>query len=512
MKDRWLGMADSGELERIRRERDLYERLLALGRQTELNPLLKEALMLVVELAEARHGYLELHDDEDRQEPRWWIASGFSDEQIRSVRAALSSGIVAEAIATGKTVVTDSALLDARFGGRDSVLTGRIGAVLCAPIGDDPPRGVLYLEGRRKGGLFSAADRERAELFARHLAPLVDRLVAEHRERDTADPTRQLRATLRLDGVIGHSAALAAVLKQVALVAPLDVTVLLTGESGTGKSQLARLIHDNGPRATQPFIELNCAALPETLLESELFGAMPGAHSGAVRRVEGKVAAAHRGTLFLDEIGELPPTAQAKLLQLLHSRQYFPLGSTQPVRADVRVIAATNADLEQAVAEHRFRPDLFFRLQVLPIRVPSLAERREDIRDLARYFCASACERHGLPRVELSNNVLRTAEWTPWPGNVRELAHAVEAAAIRAAGEGSPQVESRHVFPDSANPAASAENLTFLEATRRFQAEYLRETLEDTEWNVIETARRLDVARSHVYNLIHSFGLRRKND
>jgi Nif-specific regulatory protein len=504
-------MTDGGELEGVRRERDLYERLLSLSRRTELNPLLKEALMLVVELAEARHGYLELHDDEDRQEPRWWIASGFSDEQIVSVRAALSSGIIAEAIATGKTVVTDSALLDVRFSGRDSVRTGRIGAVLCVPIGDDPPRGVLYLEGRKKGGLFSAADRERAELFARHLAPLVDRLVAEHRRRDEADSTRQVRASLRLDGVIGHSAALAGVLKQVALVAPLEVTVLLTGECGTGKSQLARLIHDNGPRATQPFVELNCAALPETLLESELFGAMPGAHSGAVRRVEGKVAAAQRGTLFLDEIGELPPVAQAKLLQLLHSRQYFPLGSAQPVLADVRVIAATNADLERAVAEHRFRADLFFRLQVLPIRVPSLAERREDIRDLANYFCASACERHGLPRVELSNNVLRAAEWTPWPGNVRELAHAMEAGAIRAAGEGSPQVESRHVFPDSVNPVGS-DDLTFLDATRRFQAEFLRETLEDTEWNVVETARRLDVARSHVYNLINSFGLRRKND
>jgi Nif-specific regulatory protein len=476
-----------------------------------LDPFLKEALTLVVELAEARHGYLELHDDEDQQEPRRWIASGLSEDEIREVRAVLSSGIIAEAIASGRTVVTASALLDSRFSSRESVQAGRIGAVLCAPIGEDPPRGVLYLEGRANGGLFSPADRDRAEIFTRHMAPLVDRLLAEQRGRAEADPTRHVRQSLRLDGVVGHSTALAAVLKQVALVAPLDVTVLLTGESGTGKSQLARLIHDNGPRASQPFVELNCAALPETLIESELFGAMPGAHSAANKRVEGKVAAAQHGTLFLDEIGELPLTAQAKLLQLLHSKEYFPLGSSQPVRTDTRIIAATNTDLERAVAEHRFRADLFFRLQVLPLRVPSLSERREDIRDLARYFCASACKQHGLPKMELSGNVLRTVEWTPWPGNVRELAHAVEAAAIRAAGEGSQQVEARHLFPDAAGVPASSESCTFQEATRRFQAEFLRETLESTEWNVVETSRRLDLARSHVYNLIRTFGLRRKD-
>jgi Nif-specific regulatory protein len=250
--------------------------------------------------------------------------------------------------------------------------------------------------------------------------------------------------------------------------------------------------------------------LPETLIESELFGAMAGAHSAATRRVEGKVAAAQHGTLLLDEIGELPLTAQAKLLHLLQSKEYFPLGSGQPVRADVRVVAATNTDPEQAVAEHRFRADLFFRLQVMSVRMPSLAERRDDIRELAMHFCACAWERHGLPRVELSRNALRAAEWAAWPGNVRQLAHAVEAAVIRAAGAGSTQVESRHLFPDEADSAESSANLTFQEATRRFQADYLRETLENAQWNVVETSRRLDLARSHVYSLIRSFGLQRK--
>src|SRR5262249_34542113 len=274
--------------------------------------------------------------------------------------------------------------------------------------------------------------------------PLVDRLLAHDRGRRATDPTRPLRENLRLPGVIGRSPALATVLKQVALVAPLDINVLLTGESGTGKSQLARIIHDNGPRAGHSFVEVNCGALPETLMESELFGALPGAHSTAAHRIEGKVAAAEHGTLFLDEIADMTPSAQAKLLQLLQSKQYYPLGSSKPLRADVRVLAATNTDLERAVAEHRFREDLFYRLQVLPVRVPSLAERREDIRELAIFFCTAACERHGLPHTALSRNALRAAESTPWPGNIRQLSHFVEAAVIRAAAEGVHQVERSH--------------------------------------------------------------------
>jgi len=504
-------MADDGtEAARVRRERDLYLRLLDLLREQEIEPFLRDALALIVEVTEARHGYLELHDDEHPGIPRYSIAHGFTPEQLEGVRAAVSGGIIAEALATGTTVVTASALADERFQTRDSVRASAIEAVLCAPIGEDPPRGVLYLQNRAGHGVFSEEDRVRAETVARHLAPLLDRVLARRRERAVTDHTASLREKLRLHDVIGRSDALAAVLRQVALVAPLDINVLLTGDSGTGKSQLARVIHTNGPRAPHPFVMLNCAALPETLLESELFGAFPGAHSTASRRIEGKVAAAERGTLFLDEIGELTLAAQAKLLHLLQSREYYPLGGTKPVRADVRVIAASNADLEQAVAEHRFREDLFFRLQVLPIRVPSLAERREDIRELSGFFCTRACERHRLPRLELSINARQAAESAEWPGNVRQLEHAVEAAVIRAAGEGSKQVERRHVFPEPPGAIAEPDDpVTLQEATRRYQARFLQDALEASGWNVVETARRLDVSRSHLYTLIRAFGLDR---
>jgi len=502
---------ENPDLRRITREYELAVRLLELGQQRELEPFLREALALVVEAAEARQGYLELYDDADvAGAPRWWIAHGFSEAEIQNVRSAISSGIIAEAAATGQTVVTPSALLDPRFSARESVMRSHIEAVLCAPIGADPPRGVLYLQGRSAPGLFSNDERNRAEIFTKHLVPLVDRMLVEHQRRRAGDATTALRSTLKLREVIGRSAALAAVLKQAALVAPLDVHVLLTGETGTGKSQLARVIHDNGPRAARTYVELNCAAVPEALLESELFGAMPGAHSTATRRIEGKVAAAEGGTLMLDEIGELAPAAQAKLLQLLQSKEYFPLGANKAERADVRVIAATNLDLQHAVAERRFREDLFFRLQVLPIKMPTLAERREDIAELAAHFCVRACERHGLPRKELSPSALRAVESAEWPGNLRQLSHTIEAAVIRAAGEQSAAVECPHLFPDAAPGDAADVALNFQDATRRFQATLLRQTLEETQWNIVETARRLELARSHVYNLIKAFGLERR--
>src|SRR6266705_1027062 len=448
-----VGMAadDPDELARVQRERDLYRRLLDLGRKDEPEPFLREALGLVVEVTGARQGYLELHDDDHTGTPRWALAHGFTAEQLAGVRAAISRGIIAEALATGKTIVTPSALLDERFRARESVRLRQIEAVLCAPIGDDPPRGVLYLQNRAGHGFFSEDDRAWAETFARHLAPLVDRLLARQRERAGMDATAPVRATLRAPDVIGRGAALATALHHVALVAPLDVHVLLTGETGTGKSQLARVIHDNGPRATHPFVTLNCATLPETLIESELFGALPGAHSTATRRIEGKVES----------------------------------------------------------AERRFREDLFYRLQVLPIRVPSLAERREDIPLLAVFFCAQACQRHGLPRLELSPNALHAAESVAWPGNVRQLENAVEAAVIRAAGAHAEQVERAHLFPEEAARPEAGAPVTFQEATRRFQERLLQDALEAEGWNVVDTARRLDLARSHVYNLIRAFGLER---
>jgi Nif-specific regulatory protein len=499
--------SSAADYERLRQERDLYLALLGLSDRDHPGQFLDEALGLIVRVLGADQGYLEVFDPKDG--PTWWRAAGCSDEQVGLIQSIVSRGIIAETLALGDAIVCPSAILDPRFKDRPSVQASKIEAVLCVPIVQSTPVGVLYIQGRHAGGSFSETEVDRARVFSRHLAPLVEGLFIRSRQGRT-DHVGPLRKRLRLDDIVGASDSLAAILREVELVAPLDVAVLVTGETGTGKTQLAHTIHENGPRRSRRFVELNCAAIPETLLESELFGAMAGAHSTAAKRLEGKVAAAEGGTLFLDEVGELSSTAQSKLLQFLHTKEYYPLGSTTSLTADVRIIAATNSDLEAAVEEKRFRRDLFYRLQVLTIRMPSLAERREDIAPMARFFCERAQRAHQLSRLELSPGALRAIEAAEWRGNVRQLAHAVEAAAIRVAAEGARSIEATHLFREASSSGAPGRpHLTFQEETRRFQAGLVARALDATDWNVAAAARALDLTRAHVYNLVKAFGLSR---
>ena len=500
-------IGNSSDYEKLRQERDLYLGLLGLSDREQPEPFLDEALGLIVRVLGAEQGYLEVFDPNEG--PTWWRAAGCSDEQVELIRTIVSRGIIQEALALGEAIACPSAILDPRFRDRPSVQASQIEAVLCVPILQSAPVGVLYLQGRRAGGSFSESEVDRARAFARHLGPLVDGLFIRSRQRQ-GDEVAPFRARLRIDEVVGVSSSLAKVLREVELVAPLDVAILVTGETGTGKTQLARVIHDNGRRRSRRFVELNCSAIPENLVESELFGAVAGAHSAATRRMEGKVAAAEGGTLFLDEVGELAMPAQAKLLQFLHTKEYYPLGSSTPRTADVRIIAATNSDLEEKVRERRFRDDLFFRLNVLSVRMPALSERREDIAPLARHLCARAHRSHGLPERELSPGAIRAIEASEWRGNVRELANAIVVAAIRASGEGAKAIEETHLFASiTATTSVSRAPLTFQEETRRFQAALVQRALEAADWNVAAAARTLDLTRAHLYNLIKAFGLSR---
>jgi two-component system response regulator HydG len=236
-------------------------------------------------------------------------------------------------------------------------------------------------------------------------------------------------------GLLGAAPTFRAVLETLRQAAPTSATVLLAGESGTGKELAARLVHDRSPRAAGPFVPINCAAIPESILEAELFGYEKGAFTGAVARKEGRFERADGGTLFLDEVGEMSPSVQVKLLRVLQDGQVDRLGGTGPVRVDVRIVAATNKDLQQLVATGSFREDLFYRLAVFPVRLPPLRERREDIPLLAATFLRRLAEKNGKRLTGFSPAALAALEAAPWPGNVRELLHAIERAVILARDE-----------------------------------------------------------------------------
>ncbi len=488
-------------------ERDFYRRLLDLGAAAEPEPLLEQALVTVVTASGARIAYLELRDLDDPADgpPRYWKAHGCSDADVATIRASISRGIIARTLAEGRIVVTPSAVSDPQFRDQASVLRNDIQAVLCAPIGM-PPIGAVYLQGMEAGDSFLTRNRSAIEVFARQLATVAGRLLIRAQVTQV-DATAEIRRRFHCDDLVGRTPAFAAMLREAAQVAPLPISVLITGGSGTGKSALARAIASNSARASKPFVDLNCAAIPEALLEGELFGAEPGAYTGASRRMPGKVAAARGGTLFLDEIAELSLGAQAKLLQLLQERRYYPLGATAPVAADVRVISATNADLKERVAQRAFREDLYFRLAVMPIHIPSLAERRDDIPDLVERCCAEACARHELAPLRPTRRALWACRETPWPGNVRELANAIEAAVARAMFERAPAIDAHHVFPSVERH--DRELPTFREATLRGQQRYLQEALERNDWNITRTAAELDLSRPYVHELMATFGMRR---
>jgi len=298
------------------------------------------------------------------------------------------------------------------------------------------------------------------------------------------------------DKFIGHSKAAKEMLDMISKVAATDATVLLTGKSGTGKELAAHLTHENSPRKDKPFIPVNCAALTETLLESELFGHERGAFTGADKRKLGRFELADGGTIFLDEIGETSPALQAKLLRVLEERQFVRVGGVDNVTVDVRVIAATNRNLKDDMAAGKFREDLFFRLNIFPIRIPNLAERSEDIPDLTRYFL----DRKGYKKTELSDEVGAMLTSYSWPGNIRELKNILERAMILAAGE---TIDIEHIGIEDEtetvplNMAGTGGPGTGLEESEK---EMIIIALDKTGGNKTEAAKLLKITRRRLYS------------
>lgn len=320
----------------------------------------------------------------------------------------------------------------------------------------------------------------------------LDRVLEQHRLSEENRMLRErLAATGRYPHIIGESPPMKKVFETMAMVAPTDSTVLITGESGTGKELVAEAIHRDSPRAQGPLVRVNCAALPESLLESELFGHEKGAFTGAVRRRTGRFQAADGGTIFMDEIAEMSPAVQAKLLRVLESSAFEPLGSSDTIRVDIRVIAATNRSLKSEISEGRFREDLYYRLAVVPIHLPPLRERREDIPPLAGRFLKLYGDRLGRDIAGLSTDALDALLGYDWPGNVRELENFIERAVIVCSGKWIDKT----CFPDEIGNPASAPPEKGGRSLEEMEREIIARTLEETGGNKSEAARRLRISR-----------------
>ncbi len=304
--------------------------------------------------------------------------------------------------------------------------------------------------------------------------------------------------------MIGGSAAFERVLEQATMAARSDARVLLTGESGTGKELLAAHIHQESPFAPGPFVKVNCAAIPTELIESELFGHEKGAFTGATSARRGKFELADGGTLFLDEVGDLHASSQAKLLRVLQEGEFHRVGGEQSIRVSVRVISATNRDLSEMVSQQKFREDLYYRLCVVPVRVPSLRERREDIRPLAEYFLGEFCTRNNFKPKRFDPAVFEELEDYSWPGNIRELRNTVERMAILTRGDVL-EAESVPVEIRIAKSAGSKGNLR--EAKESAEREHILRALEEAKWNVSSAARVLGMERTNLHKRIRALGL-----
>ena len=529
----------------------LLEIIKRLAGEHDLERLLDRITESAVDLSGAERGYVLLVDARGQLAPRTMRASR---SQAPDPHEAFSRSIAEAVLIDGEAIVAVNAADDGRLNEYLSVHRLMLRSVACLPIrGPDRPVGVLYLEHRRAEGRFTESTVDLLHAFADQAAIALEnaRLMAENRQRQREledanqaleHAKQDLEALLaaRMDelaaaerelsrsavsrrsgvrhGMVGRSPAMARVFDGIERLQATSVPVVVTGESGTGKDLVARAIHRWGPRARGPFVVLSCGSLPEALLESELFGHVKGAFSGAEREKQGVIARASGGTLLLDEVGEMPAKMQVDLLRVLQEGTVTKLGGEVEEKVDVRFIAASNRSLETLVQEGRFRADLFYRLNVVEIALPPLRERREDIPLLCEHFLAAFAERDGKPQKRLSRAALDRLLGAAWPGNVRQLEHVllqawvlVDAAVIDADDLAAQPMASLAPPPPSVDAAgegvdaaASRENA---EAFRSDEKRRILAALEAHGWNRARAARALGIARRTFYRRLEDYGI-----
>lgn len=312
--------------------------------------------------------------------------------------------------------------------------------------------------------------------------------------------------------IVGDSVPMKALRQQIQIMAPTNGRVLIYGESGTGKELVARAIHMQSPRKDEMFVEVNCAAIPEDLIESELFGHRQGSFPGAAVDKEGTFHKAHGGTLFLDEIGDMSLKTQSKVLRTLEEQRFVPVGGDEPITVDARVIASTNKDLEEEISKGNFREDLFYRLNVIPFSVPPLRERKEDVPLLARHFLKEFSAAYGRRSREITDDAIEVLSRYTWPGNVRELRNVIERIVIM--NPTTVRFERKHLPPlvhrDGSRRAAGSEFSTLHQARAAYERDYILKKLDENHGNVSRTAEVLGLERSHLYRKMKTLGIAAK--
>ncbi|MGH9495077.1 MAG: sigma 54-interacting transcriptional regulator [Candidatus Sulfotelmatobacter sp.] len=434
------------------------------------------------------------------------VGRGRSDAGNQTIHA--SQTILNRVLEENLAILSGDVQSDESYREAESLLERRVHSVLAVPLSiQDQVLGVLYLDASAPGARFDASLLQLVTTLGNIAALAIEN--ARHLER-LGGENRRLNEELNLHhSMVGESKAMHEVYEFVSRVAGRDSTVLIFGESGTGKELVARAVHLNSPRSGEPFVAINCAAITETLLESELFGHERGSFTGAVAQKKGKLEVAEGGTVFLDEIGELALPMQAKLLRVLQEREFERVGGTKPIKLDVRLVAATNRDLKEASRNGTFRPDLYYRLNVVSLHMPALRERREDIPLLAAFFAAHYGEKVKRHISGIAPQARAALTRYDWPGNVRELENAIERAAVL----GSTELILAEDLPDSIleETAAIGEPVSALhEAIREAKIAVIERAIEQANGNYTEAAKLLGVHANHLFRLIRTLNMKPK--
>jgi Nif-specific regulatory protein len=426
---------ESKDLEDERRTfRTLYELSDIIYSERDVNALLEEVVDSVIEITSCERCFLRIY--EDGNNIKISVAKNSEKKEIGEETNSINEKVIDAAAESGNAICITQLLVSDPEEEKESG-SFETASILCVPLKSrDKVLGVMYLDDTKKDSYFTPDDASLlTSLGERVGVALENNLLFTELKESQEKLLQDLRGRFNFDEILGNSPQMVEVLKTVADVADTDATVLIEGESGTGKELLARALHFNSNRSKKPFVPINCAAIPETLLESELFGYEKGAFTGAEQRKPGKFERANGGTIFLDEIGEMSPMLQVKILRFLQSRQFEPLGSNRVKKSDVRIIAATNKDLLSLVKENGFREDLFYRINVINIKLPPLRERKLDIEPLAESFALKFGKKNGKKIKGLDPEALNVLTRYGFPGNIRELENIIERSAILAQGE-----------------------------------------------------------------------------